>query len=85
MMIQSRVNSWHSSGILRNLYNDDDIGSLLQVIIWWAGLMRGAVSIALAFNQVHISVCSLEFMPGCLPVDARHTYRDRVSVFSLCR
>ncbi|CAN6479193.1 unnamed protein product [Victoria cruziana] len=23
-----------------------------QVIIWWAGLMRGAVSIALAFNQV---------------------------------
>jgi sodium/hydrogen exchanger 8 len=22
-----------------------------QVIIWWAGLMRGAVSIALAFNQ----------------------------------
>jgi NhaP-type Na+/H+ and K+/H+ antiporter len=22
-----------------------------QVVIWWAGLMRGAVSIALAFNQ----------------------------------
>lgn len=24
----------------------------LQVVIWWAGLMRGAVSIALAFKQV---------------------------------
>ena len=23
-----------------------------QVIIWWAGLMRGAVSIALAYNKV---------------------------------
>jgi hypothetical protein len=58
-MIQSRVNSWHSSRILRNLYNDDDIGSLLQVIIWWAGLMRGAVSIALAFNQVSVSSLKL--------------------------
>jgi len=26
-----------------------------QIIIWWAGLMRGAVSIALAFNQFTIS------------------------------
>ncbi|KAG6550215.1 hypothetical protein Mapa_008175 [Marchantia paleacea] len=26
-----------------------------QVIIWWAGLMRGAVSIALAFNQFTVS------------------------------
>lgn len=25
---------------------------LLQVTIWWAGLMRGAVSMALAYNQV---------------------------------
>ncbi|RRT66208.1 hypothetical protein B296_00040394 [Ensete ventricosum] len=25
-----------------------------QVIIWWAGLMRGAVSIALAYNQVNL-------------------------------
>lgn len=24
----------------------------LQVTIWWAGLMRGAVSMALAYNQV---------------------------------
>jgi len=24
----------------------------IQVIIWWAGLMRGAVSIALAYNKV---------------------------------
>lgn len=26
-----------------------------QVVIWWAGLMRGAVSIALAFNQFTVS------------------------------
>ncbi|XP_077211435.1 Na+/H+ (sodium hydrogen) exchanger 3 [Tasmannia lanceolata] len=26
-----------------------------QIVIWWAGLMRGAVSIALAFNQFTIS------------------------------
>lgn len=25
-----------------------------KVVIWWAGLMRGAVSIALAYNQVTI-------------------------------
>ncbi|KAL0560714.1 hypothetical protein IC582_001127 [Cucumis melo] len=25
-----------------------------QIIIWWAGLMRGAVSIALAFKQVNL-------------------------------
>lgn len=24
----------------------------MQVVIWWAGLMRGAVSMALAYNQV---------------------------------
>ena len=24
----------------------------IQVTIWWAGLMRGAVSMALAYNQV---------------------------------
>ncbi|KAK4767798.1 hypothetical protein SAY87_002939 [Trapa incisa] len=44
----------------------DRISSLTfkhQVIIWWAGLMRGAVSIALAFKQVHhvfiLVICSL--------------------------
>lgn len=26
--------------------------NIVQVIIWWAGLIRGAVSIALAFKQV---------------------------------
>ncbi|KAH9576528.1 hypothetical protein CY35_01G166900 [Sphagnum magellanicum] len=31
------------------------IGVRQQIIIWWAGLMRGAVSIALAFNQFTIS------------------------------
>ena len=25
----------------------------LQVVIWWAGLMRGAVSMALAYNKVN--------------------------------
>lgn len=25
----------------------------VQVIIWWSGLMRGAVSMALAYNQVN--------------------------------
>lgn len=29
-----------------------------QVIVWWAGLMRGAVSIALAYNQVGCSFLS---------------------------
>ncbi|MCI21702.1 sodium/hydrogen exchanger 2-like, partial [Trifolium medium] len=27
-----------------------------QVTIWWAGLMRGAVSIALAYNQVKYQI-----------------------------
>ena len=27
---------------------------IVQIIIWWAGLMRGAVSIALAFKQVNL-------------------------------
>jgi len=26
---------------------------VVQVIVWWAGLMRGAVSIALAYNKVN--------------------------------
>ena len=29
----------------------------LQVTIWWAGLMRGAVSMALAYNQVSYIDC----------------------------
>nr|AVA17558.1 Na+/H+ antiporter family protein 1 [Populus angustifolia] len=29
----------------------DKIGFKQQVVIWWAGLMRGAVSMALAYNQ----------------------------------
>jgi hypothetical protein len=28
----------------------------IKVVIWWAGLMRGAVSIALAYNQVYVVV-----------------------------
>ncbi|XP_052303116.1 sodium/hydrogen exchanger 1 isoform X2 [Populus trichocarpa] len=30
----------------------DKIGFKQQIVIWWAGLMRGAVSMALAYNQV---------------------------------
>lgn len=30
---------------------NDKIGFKQQVVIWWAGLMRGAVSMALAYNQ----------------------------------
>lgn len=36
-----------------------------KVVIWWAGLMRGAVSIALAYNQVTNNV----FASYCLLVD----------------
>ena len=36
--------------IIEVLHSCDDLVS--QVTIWWAGLMRGAVSIALAYNQV---------------------------------
>jgi len=33
---------------------DEKIDLKKQVTIWWAGLMRGAVSMALAYNQVLI-------------------------------
>ncbi|XP_009393239.2 sodium/hydrogen exchanger 1 [Musa acuminata AAA Group] len=36
---------------LSKRYQNDKITFKQQVIIWWAGLMRGAVSIALAYNQ----------------------------------
>ncbi|MCH92478.1 sodium/hydrogen exchanger 2-like, partial [Trifolium medium] len=31
---------------------NDKLSFSMQVIIWWAGLMRGAVSMALAYNEV---------------------------------
>ncbi len=34
---------------------------VIQVIIWWAGLMRGAVSIALAYNKVTFDLFDLCF------------------------
>ncbi|KAH7689268.1 solute carrier family 9 (sodium/hydrogen exchanger) member 8 protein [Dioscorea alata] len=44
---------------LSNYFNSNSPSSKItfkrQVIIWWAGLMRGAVSIALAFSQFTIS------------------------------
>ncbi|CAA6670835.1 unnamed protein product [Spirodela intermedia] len=39
------------SNYLSSTYERSAITFRHQVIIWWAGLMRGAVSIALAFNQ----------------------------------
>lgn len=36
--------------------------SLLQVIIMWAGLMRGAVSVALAFKQVCVACMLVSLM-----------------------
>ena len=36
-----------------------------QFIIWWAGLMRGAVTIALSYNQVsrqHLKSISIEYV-----------------------
>ncbi|CAI9088299.1 OLC1v1022598C1 [Oldenlandia corymbosa var. corymbosa] len=41
-----------SNYVHRNARNSSTITFKHQVIIWWAGLMRGAVSIALAFKQV---------------------------------
>ncbi|CAI9088298.1 OLC1v1022598C2 [Oldenlandia corymbosa var. corymbosa] len=40
-----------SNYVHRNARNSSTITFKHQVIIWWAGLMRGAVSIALAFKQ----------------------------------
>ena len=41
--------------------------SIFQVTIWWAGLMRGAVSMALAYNKVTtrtiLSFPQLIYMP----------------------
>lgn len=34
--------------------SDEKIDWKKQVTIWWAGLMRGAVSMALAYNQVYM-------------------------------
>lgn len=39
--------SWLASEV-----NNTHFPLILQVTIWWAGLMRGAVSMALAYNQV---------------------------------
>ena len=36
-----------------------EIHITIQVTIWWAGLMRGAVSMALAYNKVNLPKCYL--------------------------
>jgi hypothetical protein len=37
----------------------------IQVIIWWAGLMRGAVSIALAYNKVKSCAKYISLICAC--------------------
>ncbi|KAL0886824.1 hypothetical protein Bca101_010807 [Brassica carinata] len=44
----------------RNTQRSESITFKHQVIIWWAGLMRGAVSIALAFKQFTYSGVTLD-------------------------
>ncbi|KAL0734799.1 hypothetical protein Bca4012_011009 [Brassica carinata] len=44
----------------RNTQRSESITLKHQVIIWWAGLMRGAVSIALAFKQFTYSGVTLD-------------------------
>lgn len=45
------------------MYCNVPMAFVLQVTIWWAGLMRGAVSMALAYNQVKYQTVS--FSMGC--------------------
>ncbi|KAH9786208.1 Sodium/hydrogen exchanger [Citrus sinensis] len=55
LVLVGRAASVFSVSFLSNLANDspiDKIGFKQQVTIWWAGLMRGAVSVALAYNKV---------------------------------
>ncbi|KAL9430803.1 hypothetical protein AB3S75_026072 [Citrus x aurantiifolia] len=54
LVLVGRAASVFSVSFLSNLANDspiDKIGFKQQVTIWWAGLMRGAVSVALAYNK----------------------------------
>ncbi|MFS7985449.1 putative cation/H+ exchanger, cation/H+ exchanger, CPA1 family, sodium/solute symporter superfamily [Helianthus anomalus] len=50
--------------IANYLHRSDDPSSKItgqhQVVIWWAGLMRGAVSVALAFKQFTLSGVTLD-------------------------
>ena len=47
--------------VLLQEYSCDLYDVVVQVIIWWAGLMRGAVSIALAYNKVNSFVWCICF------------------------
>nr|WFD52747.1 NHX1 [Nitraria sibirica] len=54
LVLVGRAASIFPLSFLSNLWKDPEserIGFRQQVTIWWAGLMRGAVSIALAYNQ----------------------------------
>ncbi|KAK4778681.1 hypothetical protein SAY86_006209 [Trapa natans] len=58
-VIQTKILYITTQGLLYNMVSHNN--SLVQVIIWWAGLMRGAVSIALAFKQfTHSGVTKCE-------------------------
>jgi len=57
--LKQQVTAWHMIRRMANLFVDICwiMEPPLQVTIWWAGLMRGAVSMALAYNQVGRSAC----------------------------
>ncbi|KAF9623638.1 hypothetical protein IFM89_003645 [Coptis chinensis] len=46
------------SNVFNKMYGSPRITYKDQVIIWWAGLMRGAISIALAFSQLVTTLLS---------------------------
>ncbi|THU68651.1 hypothetical protein C4D60_Mb08t06110 [Musa balbisiana] len=54
---------------------NDKITFKQQVIIWWAGLMRGAVSIALAYNQV-FGLMTKPLIYFLLPPNSKHLTRS---------
>ncbi|CAI0447799.1 unnamed protein product [Linum tenue] len=58
MVLLGRAASVFPLSFISNLFkksDNDKIQFKEQIIIWWAGLIRGAVSMALAYNQVKIS------------------------------
>lgn len=51
---------------------NDIVMLLLQVTIWWAGLMRGAVSVALAYKQVNLWASLMDV--GCVCSSENYQY-----------
>ncbi|KAK2646538.1 hypothetical protein Ddye_021733 [Dipteronia dyeriana] len=46
----------------------------LQVTIWWAGLMRGAVSMALAYNQFTTSGYTMVYGNALMIIDYQYNH-----------